>query len=474
MFSDPHRPRYHFLPPANWMNDPNGLIQWKGQYHLFYQYNPETPMHGNIHWGHAVSTDLVHWTHLPIALTPTPGRADADGCWSGCAVDNHGTPILLYTGIRPQVVCLATSSDDLLTWHYYSGNPVIAGPPPTLQEDIQGEFRDPFVWKEGHYWYMLMGSRRVGKGGMILLYRSYDLITWEYLHPLLVADASKLQSIWTGAMWECPNLLPFGDRRLLFFSSQTAEGHLLYPIYIIGTFQDEQFSACTQAILAHGGSFYAPQAFYDAQGRAIMWGWLQEERSQSLCQQAGWAGVLSLPIVLSLSSEDRLNLEPAPELAILREKHWHDESFTLSGTGQRPYADSRGDCLEILLVSEPEQHCTFGLRLRCSPDGQEQTRIVYQAASQQLFIEREQSSINPDVNHENCSVAIELAPGEPLMLHIFLDRSVLEVFVNNRYYLANRIYPERQDNLGLDLFVRAGSVKINALDIWHLASIWNS
>jgi len=96
MASDPHRPQYHFLPPANWMNDPNGLIQWKGQYHLFYQHNPTEPLWGNMHWGHAISDDLIHWRDLPIALAPTPGGADETGCFSGCAVVND-LPTLMYT-----------------------------------------------------------------------------------------------------------------------------------------------------------------------------------------------------------------------------------------------------------------------------------------------------------------------------------------------------------------------------------------
>ena len=128
--SDPHRPRFHFLPAKNWMNDPNGLIQWQGQYHLFYQYNPNGAVHGTIHWGHAVSSDLIRWTDLPIALTPTPGGPDAAGCWSGCAVDNHGIPTLIYTGIRPQAQCIATSLDGLITWEKFSGNPVLKSPPP--------------------------------------------------------------------------------------------------------------------------------------------------------------------------------------------------------------------------------------------------------------------------------------------------------------------------------------------------------
>src|SRR5512143_2626508 len=130
--ADRHRPRFHFLPERNWMNDPNGLIQWKGQYHLFYQYNPNGPFHGTIHWGHAVSGDLVHWAHLPVALAPTPDGPDKDGCWSGCAVDNGGVPTLIYTGVHPQTQCLAWSDDDLLTWKKHAGNPVLPAPPPQL------------------------------------------------------------------------------------------------------------------------------------------------------------------------------------------------------------------------------------------------------------------------------------------------------------------------------------------------------
>jgi len=101
VLQDPHRPAFHFLPEKHWMNDPNGLIQWKGQYHMFYQYNPHGAFHGTIHWGHAISRDLVHWEHLPIALAPTPDGVDKDGCWSGCAVNNNGAPTLLYTGVYP-------------------------------------------------------------------------------------------------------------------------------------------------------------------------------------------------------------------------------------------------------------------------------------------------------------------------------------------------------------------------------------
>jgi beta-fructofuranosidase len=165
---DPQRPIYHFLPPSNWMNDPNGLSQWDGQYHLFYQYNPLAARWGVIHWGHAVSADLVHWADLPIALSPTPGGPDADGCWSGCIVNNGGVPTMLYTGLRgtAQRPCLATSADGLLTWHKYPGNPVIAEPPADV--DVL-DFRDHCIWQEDGDWYQVIGGKIDGVGGAALL-----------------------------------------------------------------------------------------------------------------------------------------------------------------------------------------------------------------------------------------------------------------------------------------------------------------
>ena len=211
---DHHRPTYHYLPPSNWMNDPNGLIQWRGQYHLFYQYNPNGAFHGTIHWGHAVSDDLVHWRDLPIALAPTPGGPDKDGVYSGCALDHDGVPTLMYTGVRPQVQCIARPADpndpDLVAWKKHPGNPVIPDSPEGME--VEG-FRDPFVWQEDDGWYCIVGSGIVGTGGNILLYRSQDLVHWEYLHELCRGELAK-----TGRMWECPNFFPLGDKHVLLIS----------------------------------------------------------------------------------------------------------------------------------------------------------------------------------------------------------------------------------------------------------------
>ena len=476
MSNDPHRPQYHFLPPANWMNDPNGLIQWQGQYHLFYQYNPYSPWHHEIHWGHAVSRDLVHWQHLPVALTPTPHSPDANGCWSGCAVNNDGVPTLLYSGVFPQVVCMATSDDGLATWQKYAQNPLIARIPEGIDAGDPWQLRDPFVWREGETWYMLMGTRIVAEGGAILLYRSDNLLDWEYLHILLQGDRDQFVPFWTGTVWECPNIVQLGDKHLLIISFQHHEtGQLLYTGYYLGTFSDLQFTPETLSILDYGAHFYAPQIFQDELERTIMFGWLWEGRSEEAQRQAGWAGVMSLPRQLSLDDAGQLRIDPVPELEQLRGQHHHFEQLTVTEVDSDLLTQIQGDSLEIIAILQPEDATQFGMKVRCAPDGSEETLIMCDVPHQFVTIERENSSLADSVSHDVIAArqAVRNAPvkikaSEPVRLHIFLDRSVVEVFVNGEVTLSSRIYPTRSDSLGISLFARNGRIKIISLDIWQL------
>ena len=478
--SDQHRPQYHFLPSANWMNDPNGLIHWQGQYHLFYQYNPYSPWHHKIHWGHAVSRDLVNWEHLPVALEPTPHGSDADGCWSGCAVIHNDTPTLFYSGVFPQVVCVATSDDQMIQWHKYEHNPIIARVPDSIDAGTPWEFRDPYVWQEGETWYMLMGTRIVHEGGAILLYRSSDLQKWEFMHILMQGDSNRLDPFWTGTVWECPNLIKLGDRHVLIVSFQHHEsGQLLYTGYFTGGYQNQHFSPESQHILDYGAHFYAPQVMRDKLGRHVMFGWLWEGRSEAEQREAGWAGVMSLPRLLSLGEDDSLHIEPVPELETLRGRHIHLENLSVTEMDDNPLAHVQGDCLEIIAEFQPEEAAKFGLKVRCSPDGSEETWILCDLANQFVTIEREKSSLSNSANHDVLparqavrNAPLNRLPGKPVRLHIFLDKSVVEVFVNGRTTLSSRIYPTRSDSLGLHLFSQQGRVHVSSLDIWQMKSIW--
>lgn len=462
-----HRPQYHFLPEANWMNDPNGLIQWQGQYHMFYQYNPNGAFHGTIHWGHAVSNDLVHWEHLPIALAPTPGGPDQDGCWSGCAVDDGGVPTFIYSGERnhAQRACLATSSDGLLTWDKFPGNPIIPEPP-----DLNlVAYRDHSVWREDGLWYQLMGAGIVGTGGTALMYRSADLRQWEYLGPLLTGDVNQHEPLWTGAMWECPAFFPLGEKHVLLISVWDV-GRPCYTAYFLGTYADHRFTPEHLAMLDYGDHhFYAPQTMLDDQGRRIIFGWLPEGRSNEAQLRAGWSGVMSLPRVLSLGADGTLQTAPVVELQTARGAHHHVADIAMTAGGLVP--DVQGAALEILAEIDLGDAAEIALKVRCSPDGAEETIIRYDRAAGRLSLIRERASLDDTTERTEQGGGLALAPGETLRLHVFLDHSVLEIFANERAVLASRIYPTREDSLGIAILARGGTANLRTLDVWEMQSV---
>lgn len=460
MASDPHRPQYHFQPPSNWMNDPNGLIHFQGIYHLFYQHNPYGPLHANMHWGHAASQDLVHWQDLPIALAPTPEGPDKDGCWSGCAVNNDGVPTLVYTGVWPESQNIATSTD-MIEWTKHPNNPVVPAPPPDL--DVTG-FRDPCVWREGNTWYMVIGSGIRNVGGTVFLYRSPDLVNWEYLHPLHTGDWRE-----TGEMWECPSFFALGDAYVLVFSK-----FLFHPVeYFTGSYQNHRFEPTHHDFLDYSGLFYAPQTFADETGRRLMFGWIREARSDDLVETAGWSGVQSVPRVLVPRPDGRLGVGPVPELQTLRGKHVHRANLTVAPGTSVFLGEIQGNSLEILVTFEAGSTGQFGLTLLRSPGSEEETTLTYDRATQSLTIDRSRSCAKPDgVDVTAHSAPLHLAPGEALTLHVLVDHSVIEVFANGHTALTSRVYPTRPDSVGLDIFARGSASTVKQMDVWQLGSIW--
>ena len=468
---DPLRPRYHFRPPANWMNDPNGFIQWQGRYHLFYQYNPAGAFHGDIHWGHAVSADLVRWEHRPVALAPTPGGPDAGGCWSGSAVNANGQPLFLYTGVFPQTVCAALGSDDLDTWAKHPANPLIAAPPPGFGGQ-SGDFRDPFVWRAGETWWMVIGSRVEGGGGAVLVYRSADLLAWEYAGPLLVGDATPAAPLWTGTVWECPNLFPLDGRHVLVVSFQNHDsGELLYAGYTVGDFSDGRFTPGPFRPLEYGDTLYAPQVTIDEAGRAVLIGWLREGRDRATQRAAGWSGVMSLPRLLSLGDDDTLRFRPVPELAQLRGEPVHVAPRLFQPGDTNPLAELRGGSLEIEAVLEPAGATAFGLfwgepgDAPLSEVGCTSLRCDVTAGTITLG---STASSNEDLRPWHTAPL----PVGPVRLRVFIDRSVVEVFVDDRAVLSARAYPARPDGMGVALWAEGGAVRVAAIDAWPMDDIW--
>ncbi|WP_222914716.1 glycoside hydrolase family 32 protein [Natrinema sp. SYSU A 869] len=462
---DPHRPSYHFTPPANWMNDPNGLIKWNGEYHLFYQYNPAGPYHGSIHWGHAVSDDLVHWEDRPVALEPDAGGPDRHGCWSGCTVLDDDIPTFVYTGGdgHNQLPCLARAADDDLdTWQKSPQNPIITDPPerPLIlaNGDWNAEFRDHDVWKEDGTWYHLIGSGTEDAGGTALLYQSDDLLDWGYVGPILVGDRDE-----DGPIWECPELLDFGDLQLLQVSNYDKVA------YFLGTFDSQTFDRKDSGTLDHG-NYYAAQSIPDGDGRYLSWGWIREDRSASAQWDAGWSGAMSVPRSLSLSSDGTLVVQPAEELTRLRGERETIDRQTLSPNDPSPCDGVSGDALEIQLELELDGANAFELVVACSDGGEERTLIRY-TDGDRLTVNREHSSLSDAANSDPQSIdEVPQSDDGIVRLRVLVDASVIEVFVNDRTCVSSRIYPTRPDSTGVSLEAVGGAVELYSADIWSLKS----
>lgn len=482
--ADPHRPRFHFVSPAGWLNDPNGLSQWDGTYHLFYQYNPSSPVHDRIHWGHATSTDLVHWTDEPVALVPGETGPDAEGCWSGVLVDDGGTPTVVYSGRHAggELPCVAVGSADLRAWTPAEENPVIAAPPPDV--DVTA-FRDHCVWRQDGRWRQLVGSGIRGRGGAAFLYESADLRTWDYVGPLVVGDASigaQGDPDWTGTMWECVDLFRLPGQEaatdVLVFSAWHEEvTH--HPLYWVGAYEGDTFTPHRLGRLDYGGRyFYAPQSFQDAQGRRLMFGWLQEGRPDAATLLAGWSGVMSLPRQVTPAPDGTLNQEPAGEVSLLRRDGISLAPGVLRA-GERRAVEISGDQLDLELDVVLPAGSSLELDVRAAgqeddPAG-ERTRLVLErehGGAVLLRLDRARASLDPAVDSTPRSGEVPAGPDGAVRLRVIVDHSALEVFANGRPLTA-RVYPTRLDATGVELAARAGTVTVTRLDGWHMADAWD-
>lgn len=488
--SDRHRPRFHLLPPSAWLNDPNGPLYWNGRYHLFYQYCPTVSNFGTKYWGHAVSIDLVHWKNLGIAIAPTPGGPDKNGCWSGSAVVVNGVPTIVYTGatwsaenefaerkkgIIPerQMVAVAADPTDpyLRKWTKIADNPVLAAPP----EGIKAVgWRDPSLWKEGNTWYMVIGSGELGTGGLALLYSSKDLRKFTYLHPMAVAKADPNSQDSTRpftSMWECPEFFFLEGKPILL----VARGNK----YLTGKYIEHRFHQEFEGQIDCGMVAYAQKTMEDAEGRRIWWAWIHEKRSSKAQVAAGWAGVMSLPRRLTLLTDGALGVEPVPELKDLRQGQKRLSNKKIESNGPLLVDGFASDCAEIEVEIELGDAQQAGLRVRSTSDGSEQTLIGFDRSSQTLFCDTTAASKDPETsklpsyfpNPGMQGGVLRLEKTEPLCLRVYVDASVVETFANGKLSLSDRVYPSNPASLGIGLFARGGTAHLRSMTLWELKPI---
>jgi len=441
----PHYPQFHVAPPFGWMNDPHP-IYFKGAYHMFYQYSflPDSPYGGPHCWGHVISPDLVHWRHLPNAITPkNHGIAEDRHIWSGCLVDKDGVGTAIYTMDNIDIWIATSTDDDLARFTKHESNPVVKGPPPGL--DIRGGMRDPWVWREDDGWYMIIGSGLAGERGPVLpLYRSIDLVDWEYLHPLYEGNTEA-----DTAFCECPSFFPLGDKHVLVMSHEAA--------YLVGRYEDHRFIPESRGRLDHGW-IYVPQFILDDKGRRIMWAWVRESRDPEIVAEAGWASMQTLPRVLSLRPDGALEFEPAEEVELLRSDHRRFENVRLADTSV-DLEGVGGAQLEIRVMFRLGGADYFGLAWY---DGAEQIEVRYDVEAEMLTCK----------GCAGYAAPLALGEGESLTLRVFFDGSVAEVYANGHVCITERLYPADPAAMKVRLFAAGGEATAGRVDAWTLGTIW--
>jgi len=272
----------------------------------------------------------------------------------------------------------------------------------------------------------------------------------------------------------CPDFFPLGNKHVLFFTSHP-RGTQCY----LGTYSNHRFipERHKRLAFAEGRPRYGVPneglTLLDDRGRRILFQRIHEGRYDYIQRASGWAGIMALPIVLSLSDEGDLLLEPVPELRALRTHHKHVSDVDLIADSTVPLDEIQGDRLEIKVSFEWESAEEFGLTVRCSPDGEEQTLVRFRPLYGELILDVTRSSASPEVsNRESQRCTLNLPDGKLLELQVFVDRSVVEVFANGLHYLAKRIYPARPDSLDVQAFSLGGNAKLRSLDAWQMGSIW--
>ncbi|MFK4269549.1 glycoside hydrolase family 32 protein [Streptomyces milbemycinicus] len=436
---DPHAPRFRVRPPAGWINDPNGPFRWRGRHHLFYQHNPDAPVHANVHWGHVSSPDLVRWEHHPIALAPTPGGPDEAGCWSGCVVDDDGVPTAVYTGVDRHhtglgTICLARAADPddeaLAEWKPLP-TPVVTGPPAGLDVVM---YRDPFVFRWGGRRWALVGAGHADGTPSVLLYDCEDLADWRFAGVLVAGDDPvAAEAFGDGAVgWECPQLYATagGDWVLvvsLWDKEPCATGYLTGRLHPDGR-GGARFEARTGGRLDHGRDFYAPAVLQETD-RALLWGWSWEARAQSEVERAGWAGVLTSPRVVDVHPDGALRVVPAPELELLRAA----EPF-VTAPGRSPLPEAydltvRADGLTTVSLLRSASGAELTVRL--DPD------------QGTVTLDRGDWPRTPGIGPEGSAPIVVRAPAREV--RVLVDGSLFELFADDRAMVTERVYRRPDD-----------------------------
>ena len=476
---DPYRPAYHFISPESWMNDPNGLCFWQGRWHLFYQAFPpeEFPNEGALweahhHWGHAVSDDLIHWRDLPYAIYPGIGQ----NCASGTTVVEEDRVIAFYPSWGAGQMVAVSEDPLLLNWTHTPESPF----------SFCG---DSCIWKHDDTYYGLLGSVQSYEPGIEnehkmvkhpcwtseILYSSKDLAHWTEHGQFF--DKTPLNGPFDDGA--CPNFHPIGDKFILLFFSHANGGQ-----YFLGDFDygDLKFVPTHHGRFNHGkvapGGVHAPTAYPDGKGGLYV---IFNMNDSDVTK--GWDQLLTLPMHLTLNEKKLLNIAPAACRKALRGDVVEIHDRALPANEEVILEGIEGNAVEYEVEIELGTSNWVRLDVLRSPAREEATSLSYYntnglmgryyPSTGELCLDTSMSSTLQGVPLRPPERAdLFLSEGETLKLNIFIDKSIVEVYANDRQYMAVRVYPGREDSLGVSAMAHGGDAVINAGSAWPMKPIW--
>ncbi len=473
--TDGDRPRLHLTPPSGWINDPNGLAFRDDGFHAFFQYEPDRPRWGRMHWGHAVSRDLVTWEQLPVALAPGEDGPDQLGCWSGCLVDDPDRATIFYTGVvrdhgmRRASICSATSTDGLRTWVKDPGGPVIPRPPSGIRPD---RFRDPFVWRDGDGWAMLVGAGTKRARGAVLLYRSDDLRTWRYVGPFLTTDAvvSADPALHVADIdspcWECPQLVRLGTRDILIVSvvDRAPKVRPAHVVAFSGQMVGDRFVVEHVERLGLGPDFYAPATVTAPDGRHLLFGWIPEDPPPRRSSRT-WAGSFTLPRVIDVDDDGRPRLTLAAEV-----ERFSRRSTRLPDAVVRdvePWSRSVDDgCFELRVTVVPE--AATSIRIDVSGVAGSMAEIRFEPREREFSVART-GLVMVAGRDPHGTTTLPLTGDGAIRLRVILDGSVMELVADERVTATVRLPEARLGPRTISCTTIGGPCRLTDLEISMLA-----
>lgn len=439
------RQGYHFMPQVGWLNDPNGVIYFNSKYHFFYQHNPYNSFWDKMHWGHAISDDMLHWEYLPLALAPSElyDNHQKGGCFSGSSIEHDGKLFLIYTSSTnngmgmEQTQCIAYSEDGI-RFEKYENNPVLTAPV-GIKID---QFRDPKVWKNDDLYYMVCGASD-GTRGKALLYISKNMLDWKFFSVL-----AESRGEW-GYMWECPDFYAIGDKYVLTFSPMGSGDHT--SIYLVGDFDYKtgKFDYNISNEMDWGFDYYAPQSFVGPDGRRIIiswsngWEWMPLWKDWGPTYKEGWCGFFNIPREVKILEDNTLQFLPIDELKFLRNNK-NIQKEILIDEKYKELKAGNGISFEIKFKIDIENTNAEKIELNLRCNERNKTVCTFDLKKGELSVNRNSSD---DWSLGISKSILNLKNQRFIDVHIFSDKSSIEIFTDNyKNNHSNNIFADSSQN----------------------------